>query len=592
MADDEMKAEDSKAEEKKESKKSGKKTKRKSRKKKAKKTKKDAAEAVSADTILATLLVISLLANFYLYLQNNNLQADVEKYKNALMTNTGAGMTPTTTVPSTVDGAERVRLDFHVMSECPYGTQVMDAIAPVLGDMGDYVDFNVDYIATPLGNGQFQSLHGQTEVDENIRQLCAMKYYSGDYGYMDYIVCRNQNLNGDWTECAEEAGLDVSKIRTCAEGSEGADLLETSSQASQAAGATGSPTMFLNGQQYSGGRQTQDFMQALCAEMEEPAPACSNIPEPVEIEIIVLNDERCVECDTEMLETQLKSVFPGTVFRRLDYGTDEGRQLYERTGLTYLPAILFDETVETASGYSNVQNYLVEAGDLLSLRIGADFDPTAEICDNGIDDTGDGVVDCEDEDCIDKLICREEMLGKLDVFVMSMCPYGTRALDAMEEVLAAFPEMDFDIWYVASYNEDTDTFSSLHGQPEVEENIRELCAIEHYPDDYEYMEYIWCRNEDISSTDWESCAEQAGMDVETLRACSEGEEGKELLRENIGLANTLGIGASPTWMANNRYTFSGITAEAVQTNFCEQNPELEGCEESLSSDSDVASGSC
>lgn len=59
---------------------------------------------------------------------------------------------------------EKVTLDFYVMSQCPYGTQVEDAIAPVIERFGPAVDFKVDYIARDLGNGRFQSLHGNTEV--------------------------------------------------------------------------------------------------------------------------------------------------------------------------------------------------------------------------------------------------------------------------------------------------------------------------------------------------------------------------------------------------------------------------------------------
>jgi hypothetical protein len=189
-------------------------------------------------------------------------------------------------------------------------------------------------------------------------------------------------------------------------------------------------------------------------------------------------------------------------------------------------------------------------------------------------------------------VCREEITQKLDVFVMSQCPFGTQALDAMKEVLEAFPNMDFDVNFIASYDEATDTFSALHGQPEVDENIRELCAIKHYPDDYKYMEYIWCRNKNIRSTEWEDCATDNGMDAETIRACSEGEEGKNLHIENIKLANELGIGASPTWLANNQLTFSGISAEAVKQNYCSENPGLPGCSKTLSGQAAAPSGSC
>jgi hypothetical protein len=311
------------------------------------------------------------------------------------------------------------------------------------------------------------------------------------------------------------------------------------------------------------------------------------------VNIIVLNDRRCVECDTTVLESRLEQVFPNAVIVRLDYSSAEGKRVYAESGLQFLPAVLFDETIEGSSGYSEVQNYLIKAGEYQSLRIGATFDPAAEICDNEKDDTGNGRVDCDDPTCTGKLVCREDIPEKLDVFVMSMCPYGTRALDAMEEVLENFPDIDFDVHFIASYIESSDSFSALHGQPEVDENIRELCAIKHYPEDYKYMEYIWCRDENIQDTKWERCATENGMDAEVIKKCFEGEEGKNLLIEDIKIANELGIGASPTWLANNRYTFGGITAESVKTSYCMHNEGLAGCENTLSGQADVpAAGAC
>jgi len=299
-------------------------------------------------------------------------------------------------------------------------------------------------------------------------------------------------------------------------------------------------------------------------------------------DFIVLNDKRCDECDTSRIITSLKELFPDAEVTEVDYKTPEGKALYEETGIEFLPAVLFKESVKDSDNYANIERYLEEKGDYLSLRIGASFDPTAEICDNGIDDTGNGKIDCEDETCATQMICRENIPERLDVFVMSQCPFGTRALDSMKEVLENFKgQIDFHVNYIATENPDG-SFRSLHGQAEVDEDIRELCAIEHYPDNYKYMDYIWCRNKDIKSEDWEGCAKEAGMDVNVIKTCFEGDEGGQLLSENLKFAEELGIGASPTWLANNRHKFSGIDAETIKTNYCKVNPELVGCEAILS----------
>ena len=236
------------------------------------------------------------------------------------------------------------------------------------------------------------------------------------------------------------------------------------------------------------------------------------------------------------------------------------------------------------------------------LRLGAKWDPTAEICDNETDDTGNGKVDCADPTCAETLACREEKKKQLDVFVMSQCPFGVRALDAMDEVITNFgDEMTFNIQFIADLDPSTPSgFKALHGEPEVLENIRELCAFTHYNKNYEYMDYILCRNKNIRSADWKSCTgpelyktlETAkikarykapkGISAEVIDKCATGGEGKKLHAASIKIAKGLGIGASPTWLANNRNKFSGVDPNTIKQNFCKFNPGLKNCDKTLS----------
>ena len=311
----------------------------------------------------------------------------------------------------------------------------------------------------------------------------------------------------------------------------------------------------------------------------------------------IVTDSRCVDCSqmVEYAKTQLQSMFTGIEFKEYDYSKSEGEKFYKKYKLTVLPAILFTSAIKSNEQYANMENYLTPNTvdpELLLLSLGSTFDPTKEICDNQKDDTGNGKVDCDDSDCSTSKACRENKENTLDLFVMSQCPYGTQALDAMKEVLNNFKDkINFNIHYIANQNQDG-TFDSLHGQPEVDENIRELCAIKHYPENYKYMDYIWCINKEMqnnsSAYKWETCAK----DFPKIKTCFNSDEGKQLLSENIKLANELQIGASPTWMANNRYEFSGIDSETVKSNFCKYNSGLVGCENTLSSETATPSGSC
>jgi hypothetical protein len=306
-------------------------------------------------------------------------------------------------------------------------------------------------------------------------------------------------------------------------------------------------------------------------------------PDNKKVNLIVLNDQRCgQDCDVSPLLPQLKQVFPGLSVKNLDYGSSEGKKFADDAGLTALPALVFDKSVTESNGFQLISKYVIQAGGYLSLRIGAAWDP---YCDPTPEH-------CSDDKCKDRISCRPETPGKLDLYVMSWCPYGIMAMDSMKEVLTAFKgELNFSLNYIGDLDASGQP-TSLHGQGEIEEDKRELCSIRYYPGSY--MEYIWCRNKDIQASDWQKCATENGMDAAKIKACAEGEEGKNLISENFKSGQSLNIMGSPTFLINNKKTFNAVTAADIQFGICGMNKNLKGCAATLSNltASGVPGGSC
>ncbi|MEM0231131.1 MAG: hypothetical protein QXT20_02945 [Candidatus Woesearchaeota archaeon] len=309
-------------------------------------------------------------------------------------------------------------------------------------------------------------------------------------------------------------------------------------------------------------------------------------------EMIVISDKRCADCEqaVQVLVPQLKSILPEVKITQLDYSDKKARELMASTKIKYLPAILFTPSVNTTANYSIISPYLDKAEKYLSLRIGASFDPTAEICDNGIDDNGNALIDCQDPECINSLACRDNKPGNLQVFIMSDCPYGKLAVIALGELVKVMPNMTYDVHYIADETS-PGVFNSLHGPYEADEDIIQLCVKKY--SSKQWLDYIVCRSkEGIRGNDWHNCAQNTGVDIAKVESCFNGTEGKNLLSEDIKIARALGIGASPTWLANNRYTFGGIQAASVQQQFCKYNEGMAGCNATVSQQAPAPSGSC
>lgn len=176
------------------------------------------------------------------------------------------------------------------------------------------------------------------------------------------------------------------------------------------------------------------------------------------------------------------------------------------------------------------------------------------------------------------------------LFVMSQCPYGVLAENAIAPVLGLLKDkISFNLFFIA--DENNGQFQSLHGQPEVDEDTRQLCVIKYYPE--AFMDYILCINKDAANLPWESCLNENKMDVNKIKTCSSGEEGKKLLSENIKEAEKYQVTGSPTLIINEVVYQGQRTPEAYKQAVCSAfNKELEECKQVLSTQQAQASGSC
>lgn len=184
---------------------------------------------------------------------------------------------PPVNTPTDVPKTDKPVLDLYVMSQCPYGTQAEEITLPVVELFGDSVEFNLRFIANDNGDGTFRSLHGQPEVDGDIRQLCVEKNYPEKY--FNYLLCVAEdysNLDTIWGACAEANGMDASVILDCFN-NEGSDLLSENVIYADENGVGGSPTFFLNGVKISPARTQDGIKTAVCSGFNNAPGICDEV---------------------------------------------------------------------------------------------------------------------------------------------------------------------------------------------------------------------------------------------------------------------------------------------------------------------------
>ncbi len=491
----------------------------------------------------------------------------------------------------TGEASEVVKLDLYVMSQCPYGTQAMDAAIEAKNQLGSALELNFEYIfydqaqyagqEAEFCHEELCSMHGVSENLGDFVQLCALDQDKDEA--FDMITCMNENagqIPGNWEACAKKTNLDVEKLRTCYEGDQALELARASSAKSKAVNAQGSPTIFMNDVPYSGKRSGDDFVRAACAEYKEERPeACANIPEPVKVKVTVVEAKECTTCNPEGLNGALKRLFPGAQFETIYVEDAEGKALVEKYNLEVAPAFILDENLmKTAEMKSNPQ--LANAFTKMD-------DGSFKINDQETGSTYflDEEKRKEQEELLNAYASKNlEFLGadgskpRLDYFVMSFCPYGNPADVAAHEVYKLFGDK---VEVVPHYimNVQGEELSALHGVQEANQQVRELCVLENEGMDM-FFDFTLKSNDLCSSNDadtcWTKAAEAVGADVEAVKTCFETKSLEIAKEQEAQVYGTYSLyngelrnpSASPSFLIDGETYNGGRDAESIKAALC------------------------
>lgn len=159
------------------------------------------------------------------------------------------------------------------------------------------------------------------------------------------------------------------------------------------------------------------------------------------------------------------------------------------------------------------------------------------------------------------LLNRAKEDKKLELFVMSQCPFGVMAensiINALEQSSIS-KDIKIEIHYIGDVFKDSDgnmKFHSLHGDDEWKEDARQLLIKKLYPE--KYFSYLKERNKNYSSNEWKDAAKKAGIDTAIIE--KKYDEGLKLLAEDFKYSNSLNINVSPTFMVNGNQLAVGLS---------------------------------
>lgn len=158
---------------------------------------------------------------------------------------------------------------------------------------------------------------------------------------------------------------------------------------------------------------------------------------------------------------------------------------------------------------------------------------------------------------------------KVELFVMTHCPYGTQAEKGLIPVINLLgSSIDAKIRFVHYF---------MHGEKEEKETYNQVCIREEQPS--KYMDYLACFLEDGNT---ERCLGKVGIDKNKLNTCLSG-KAKEYYSQDSALSSQYGVQGSPTLIINRAEASSGRSSQAFLATVCSAfNTPADKCTSALS----------
>ncbi|NQT28668.1 MAG: hypothetical protein HQ570_03635 [Candidatus Omnitrophica bacterium] len=254
------------------------------------------------------------------------------------------------------------------------------------------------------------------------------------------------------------------------------------------------------------------------------------------IDVLIIIDENCSFCVTQMPQELLKSKFPGIKFEAIDYKEKQAKELIAQYKIQTLPCFFIDPLIKEEKNFEELR-FLFEEGETKEILL------RKELAGMYL------------------YLNRKEVKNKIDLFLDF---YESGASEVLDNLISFSTEnkINLDLHFVISQNKKA-------GYPK--EEVRVALAIgELYPE--EFNNYIYRRIKDIQNSSWIDTAEKEGLNYKEIRDLMISPVMDELISENKQLAEELLVSEGNVILIKNNRIFkiSNVDKEELKSFFKEE----------------------
>lgn len=249
------------------------------------------------------------------------------------------------------------------------------------------------------------------------------------------------------------------------------------------------------------------------------------------VSLIVIEDTSCSFCKIDSIKEALEQTFKFLEIKKVSSESEEGKEIIKEQRISALPAFIFNSDItKDKNGQEFLNRKIVEKGEKEKYLLNKDL--LANI----------------------SFFARDIKDRKLDLFVMSGCPFGMEAENTIISYLKDNPgkNINLEVHYILDSDEGGN-LRSLHGEKEVQEDLRQIIVQKYYND--KFFSYLLVKNKNKS---FEEAASEVGLNVKEIDEKVKN-EGTNLVKEDISLTKDLGVSASPTIIWQNKFLLKNIS---------------------------------
>jgi len=265
------------------------------------------------------------------------------------------------------------------------------------------------------------------------------------------------------------------------------------------------------------------------------------------IELNVVNDDECEECNVDELMLSLRKIMPTILTNKVDYNSPEGEKMIEEMGITSLPALVFSKEVEDSEIFTQAQAAFLEKNDKYMLDLNQVGIPVGKYL--VTPDTENAAIKYGSDDAKVKLV----------EFSDFQCPYCQMFQKTVDEVVKEYGDK---VQFVFKNL----PLDSIHPRSKAAAMAAE-CANEQgkwleYADKLFTNQKVWGEEEDNKT--FISYASQLKLDVAQFKQCVNDEKYKENIDKDLAEADEIGISGTPAIFVNGKSKSGAIQASELK----------------------------